>query len=158
MVIRRAVNNNSAQHEQAKLYTVRATLKIHFDVTFSLQRRLLPQLLCDARCFNAASTAHHLTRTRSTTGERGPVSPPRPNKKLYGLALRLSSALPFCLLKGLMMPNRDVPVYPRVPKSPSVHPARWLPSRGREMRAHRSAFPSSDFRTCGQCQNRPNLC
>jgi len=43
VVIRGAVNNNSAQHEQAKLYTVRATLKIHFDVTFPLQRRLLPR-------------------------------------------------------------------------------------------------------------------
>lgn len=54
-------------------------------------------------------------------------------------------------------PNGKALVYLRVSKSPPAHPARRLPSRGREMRAHRSAFPSSDFRTDGQCQNRPNL-
>src|SRR4029077_9390249 len=55
-----------------------------------------------------------------------------------------------------MMPKGEAPVYLRGSKSPPIHPARWLPSRGREMRAHRSAFPSSDSRTSGQCQNRPN--
>ena len=92
-------------------------------------------------------------------GRAVPVSPPRPNKKSCGLALRLSAALasrPFEMIE--MMPNGEAPVYLRVSKSPPAHPARWLPSRGREMRAHRSAFPSSDFRTSGQCQNRPNLC
>jgi hypothetical protein len=37
-----------------------------------------------------APRAHHLTKTRSVTEERGPISPPRPNTKIIRLSLALT--------------------------------------------------------------------
>jgi len=48
--------------------------------------------------------------------------------------------------------NGEAPVYLRVSEPPPEHRARRRPSRGREMHAHRSAFPSSAFRRAGRCQ------
>jgi hypothetical protein len=62
VVIREAFNNNSAQHEQTKLYTVRATLKILLMSHFRYK----------------------------VTEERGPISPPRPNTKIIWLSLALT--------------------------------------------------------------------